>query len=100
MTANLMNYVNRVINEKLADKAVNEAKGWHNKAKAKLWRHIVIPVRNSFVYMTELNMKQHYEFMIATFDQYCESASLDQLKADCQLDEMQAFTKIFGNIQI
>lgn len=100
MTANLMNYVNRVINEELADKAVNEAKGWHNKSKAKLWRHIVIPVRNSFVYKTELNMKQHYDYMTETFDKYCESASLDQLKDDCQLDERQAFGKIFGDVQI
>lgn len=97
MTPNLMNYVNRKVNEKLADKAVNEAKGWHNKAKTKLWRHLIIPIRNSFVYKTETNMQQHYDEMVATFDRYCAAASTDQLKADCDGDLREIFSKIFGS---
>ena len=100
MTLNLMNLVNRTINEKLADKAVNEAKGWHNKAKTKLWRHLIIPIRNSFVYKTETNMQQHYDEMVSAFDRYCEAATTDQLKADCDADERETFVKVFGDIQM
>lgn len=97
MTLNLMNFVNRTINEKLADKAVNEAKGWHNKAKTKLWRHLIIPIRNSFIYKTETNMQQHYDEMVAAFDSYCAAATTDQLKADCAGDLREIFSKIFGD---
>ena len=96
MTPNTINYVNRVLDPKKAEKAANEAKGWLQKAKTKLWVHLLIPIRNSFVEVADGKLQGHYDNIVALFDEYCEKVPLDQLKADCSADVGETFTRIFN----
>lgn len=96
MTPNTINYVNRVLDPKKAEKAAKEAKGWLQKAKTKLWVYLLIPIRNSFVEVADGKLQGHYDNIVAKFDSYCEKVPLDQLKADCSADVQETFTKIFN----
>lgn len=96
MTANTINFVNRVLDPKKAEKAAKEAKGWLQKAKTRLWVHLLIPIRNSFVEVADGKLQGHYDDIVAKFDAYCEKVPLDQLKADCSADVGETFTKIFN----
>lgn len=96
MTANTINFVNRVLDPKKAEKAAKEAKGWLQKAKTRLWVHLLIPIRNSFVEVADGKLQGHYDDIVAKFDSYCERVPLDQLKADCSADVKETFTKIFN----
>ena len=96
MTANTINFVNRMLDPKKAEKAAKEAKGWLQKAKSRLWVHLLIPIRNSFVEVADGKLQGHYDKIVAKFDEYCSKVPLDQLKADCTADVKETFTKIFG----
>ena len=94
-------FVERTINDKLAKKRIKEAGEDHHKlAAATLFKLVLIPIRNSFVYVTETQMRRHHDQMLDTFESYVDNAAVEQLEADCQLDELQAFVKIFGDIKI
>ena len=96
MTPNTINFVNRVLDHKKAEKAAKEAKGWTQKAKTKLWVYLLIPIRNSFVEVADGKLQGHYDNIVAKFDEYCSKVPLDQLKADCSADIGETFTKIFN----
>lgn len=96
MTPNTINFVNREIDPKKAEKAAKDAKGWLQKAKTKLWVHLLIPIRNSFVDVADGKLQSHYDEIVALFDSYCEKVPLDQLKADCSADVKETFAKIFN----
>lgn len=95
MTPNTINFVNRELDPKKAEKAAKEAKGWLQKAKTRLWVHLLIPIRNSFVEVSDGKLQSHYDTIVAKFDEYCSTASIDQLKADCTADVKETFVKIF-----
>ena len=96
MTPNTINFVNRVLDTKKAEKAAKEAKGWLQKAKTRLWVHLLIPIRNSFVEVADGKLQGHYDDIVAKFDEYCSKVTLDQLKADCAADVKETFVKIFN----
>ena len=97
MNQNVLFYVERTVNVKKADKAIAEAKSCHEKFQAELFKHVIIPFRNTFCYVSEKNMKEHYAMMIEKFESCCANASIEQLKDDLKLDECAAFEKIFGS---
>lgn len=96
MTPNTINFVNRVLDPKKAEKAAKDAKGWLQKAKTRLWVYLLIPIRNSFVEVPDGKLQGHYDAIVAKFDEYCEKVPLDQLKADCSADVGETFVKIFN----
>lgn len=96
MTQNTINFVNRVLDPKKAEKAAKDAKGWLQKAKLKLWVYLLIPIRNSFVEVPDGKLEGHYDEIVAKFDSYCEKMPIDQLKADCSADVKETFVKIFN----
>ena len=96
MTPNTINFVNRVLDPKKAEKAAEDAKGWLQKAKTRLWVHLLIPIRNSFVEIPDAKLKGHYDDIVAKYDAYCEKVPLDQLKTDCSADVGETFTRIFN----
>lgn len=94
----ILNFVNRNVNERLAKKAIKEANGDAQKtAAATLWEHLLIPIRNSFVYVPETQLQRHLETMQELFKAYVEKATLVQLEADCAGDLREIFSKIFGS---
>ena len=97
----ILNFVNRNVNERLAKKALKEANGDAQKtAAATLWEHLLIPIRNSFVYVPETQLQRHLGTVQELFKAYVEKATLVQLEEDSHADERETFTKVFGNIQI
>lgn len=97
----ILNFVNRNVNERLAKKAIKEANGDAQKtAAATLWEHLLIPIRNSFVYVPETQLQRHLETVQELFKSYVEKATLAQLEEDSHADERETFVKIFGDIQI
>ena len=96
MTPNTINFVNRELEPKKAEKAAKEAKGWLQKAKTRLWVHLLIPIRNSFVEVPDGKLQGHYDEIVEKFDEYCSKVPLDQLKADCSADVGETFVRIFN----
>ena len=97
----ILNFVNRNVNERLAKKALKEAKGDAQKtAVATLWEHLLIPIRNSFVYVPETQLQRHLETVRELFKAYVEKATLVQLEEDSHADLRETFVKVFGNIKI
>lgn len=89
MTPNTITFVNRNINPKKVKKAAKDP-------KSRLWSHIVISVRNSFVEVPDKKLQDHLDRIVEKFDKYCEKATEDTLKADLLLEEQIVFQKIFG----
>lgn len=90
MTHQTIWFVQKHLNTKKIAKAAKDP-------KSKLWNHIIIPVRNSFIDqdVPDLKLQEHLDGLLSRFDEYC-AANSSKLSELLQLSEIEAYKAIYG----